>query len=887
MKHYFFTFSIFCVTVAFAQTKPFKISGTLIAEADKIPLEAATIYLERVKDSSLVTYTISDKDGTFSLEGKTTDSRLNLYISYVGYQTHSQPIHLNQEAINLNAINLKTDLNALEEVLITSRAPVRIKKDTLEFNASSFKTKKDANIEDLLKQLPGVEVDPKGKITVNGKAVDEILVNGKPFFGNDPTIATRNLSKDIIENVQITNTKTKAEAFAGDEGDKDKKTINLTIKKKNNNGVFGRVAAGSGTNRRYMFAGMLNLFDDDQRISMLAGGNNTNSPGFGFKGDHGGGEGIITSQNYGANYVDTFEKKLDISANYFHSDSRSENEKTAQRAYTLPNSKYITNSGSNLYNETDNHSVDLGFNISVDSTLLINMSPSFKTTNAKIETSSDETSRDDKNTVTNQSSASSFAETMDENFRNNLDVTKLFGNNGAYLKFHVSNKYNTTETDDYLTSETAIFGANPETITRNQLTHGDLKRKGFYTNIAYRLPLKAKELFLDFKFSYRNDIQKNTKSTYGFDTDTQDFTLFNTDLSTDFKYISKRSTPALKLTYKKEKWSIGFETGYVFSTLQNTDLLRPHLSLTHDFEAIELRSNFYYQFNTKSYIYSGYNLNNVPPQLLQLQPFQDVSNPLNTVTGNPNLEPTNSHRFNFGYTAFDFQKRTGFFSYINANFISNQVVTRTTIDENFVQNTTYSNVDGGYNINASANYSKAIKIETLKTLKYTVGLSTSINRSINFNNDVQYASNNTSLIPNAGIMFFWNDVMMLTPNYKLSFNKTKFDLDNFEDQEFIDHSVGLQITTSIPKKLEWRNDISFNYNPNITPGFQKSAWFWNTNLTYTVLKDQGTLNLEVYDVLNQNTNAKRIATKNYIQDSQSTVLKQYVILSFSWKFKDF
>lgn len=887
MKYYFFTFSIFCATVALAQTKPFKISGTLISEAYKTPLEAATIYLERAKDSSLVTYTISDKNGTFSLEGKTTDSSLNLYISYVGYQTHYQSIHLNQEAIYLSTINLKTDMNALEEVFITSRAPVRIKKDTLEFNASSFKTKKDATIEDLLKQLPGVEVDPKGRITINGKAVDEILVNGKPFFGNDPTITTRNLSKDIIENVQVTNTKTKAEAFAGDEGNKDKKTINLTIKKKNSNGVFGRVAAGAGTNRRYMFAGMLNLFDDDQRISMLAGGNNTNSPGFGFKSAHGDGEGIITSQNYGANYVDTFEKKLDISAHYFHSDSRSENERTSQRAYTLPNSKYVTNSDSNLYNETDNHSVDLGFNINVNSTLLINMSPSFKTTHTKIETSGNETSRDDENTLTNQSSASLFAETIDENFSNNLDVTKLFGNNGAYFKFHISNEYNTTETDDYLTSETAVFGANPETINRNQLTYGDLKKKGFYTNIAYRLPLKAKELFLDFKFSYRNDIYKNTKSTYGFDTDTQDFALFNADLSTDFEYTNKRSTPGLKVMYMKETWSISVESGYMFRTLNNIDFLRPHLSLTKSFEALELRSGAYYQFSPKSSMSFGYGLNNIPPQLSQLQPFQDISDPLNTITGNPNLEPTNIHSLSFDYNMFDFQKHTGFISRIEADFRNNQVVPKTTINENFVRHTTYANVEGGYDISTSGSYSKLMKIDSLKTLKYVVGLSMGIHKFINFNNDVQYVSNNNSLTPYASLTFTWKDVMTLMPNYRATFNRTKFDLDNFKDQQFIDHSIGLQLTTYIPKKFEWQHNISFNYNPNITPGFQKSAWFWNTSLVYTMLKDQGTFTFMIYDLLNQNTNAKRMATENYIQDLQSTVLKQYFMLSFSWRFNNF
>ena len=162
-------------------------------------------------------------------------------------------------------------------MVITSRAPITIKKDTLEFNVKSFKTKKDANVEDLLQQLPGVEVDDEGKITVNGKPVNKLLVNGKPFFGDDPTITTRNLSKEIIEKVQVTDTKTKSEAFTGEEGDTQNKTINLTIKEENNQGYFGRIAGGKGTEDLYEYASIVNRFRGDRRISILAGGNNTNS----------------------------------------------------------------------------------------------------------------------------------------------------------------------------------------------------------------------------------------------------------------------------------------------------------------------------------------------------------------------------------------------------------------------------------------------------------------------------------------------------------------------------------------------------------------------------------------------------------------------------------
>src|SRR5690606_35670326 len=178
---------------AYSQTKSFKISGRIATEEDNMSLESGTVFLQRIADSSLISYTITDKNGKFNLEAKTNEKKAHFYVSYVGYQTHFQIIDLDKGQINLEDISLKVS-NALDEVLIRSTAPVTIKKDTLEFNVNSFKTKEDAVIEDLLKELPGVEVDEDGNIKVNGKEVNKILVNGKPFFGNDPTITTKNLS---------------------------------------------------------------------------------------------------------------------------------------------------------------------------------------------------------------------------------------------------------------------------------------------------------------------------------------------------------------------------------------------------------------------------------------------------------------------------------------------------------------------------------------------------------------------------------------------------------------------------------------------------------------------------------------------------------------------
>jgi hypothetical protein len=908
MKKLVLVFISFIALGSFSQNKSFEISGQLVAADSTLPLESATVYLEREIDSTVITYTISDADGKFLLKNSTYDDRLNLYVSYIGYQTYYKKITIDKENIDLKTITMRVDNNQLGEVLIKSRAPITIKKDTLEFNVNSFNTKKDATVEDLLKKLPGVEVDDEGNITVNGKSVNKILVNGKPFFGDDPTITTRNLTKEIIEKVQIVDTKTKSEAFAGEEGDTENKTINLTIKEENNKGTFGRVSGGAGTDERWEFAGILNLFDNDRRFSVLAGGNNTNSPGFSFGEiqkmfgnassmsvsssgafsidgrSFGGGEGIVTSKNIGSNYADVLAKGVDISADYFYSESNSENETKTERENIVPDTRFFTNSFGKSVSDNSNHSFNTELDIEIDSTFLINIRPSIRYGSSQRINENSEQSFDENNTLTNSSSLRSSNQSEVRNFSNDLDITKRFGSKGSFLKFAFETEFNITDSDDFLNSETLIEDANTEDIFRDQFSDVASKFNRLRLSTTYRIPIIAKEFFIDTKFSHLSDNRTNVNSTFDLDVNTQEYSIFNSQLSSDFRNINKRSTPAMALIYRKDKWSLSFETGYVFRTIENTDQLRPELSLKRKFRAVELGSNFNFNFSDKASMYGGYNLSNRPPQINQLQPFEDVSDPLNTITGNPNLEPSNEHSLYTGYNSFDFQKGTGFYSYLNYNATNNQVVAKTTIDDNFVRNTTYTNVDGNYRVSASASYSKSYKLDSIRTLKVRAGAYTNLNRAVNFNNDVQFASRNLSVSPNVELTFNWKKIIEIRPNYRVSFNRNSFNIDDFESQEFLSHNLRINTALFVPKKFEWRNDINFNYNPNVAAGFQKSVWFWNATLAYTCLKDNGTLTLKVYDLLNQNNNSRRTATANFIQDSQSTVLQRYFMLSLSYKF---
>ena len=893
MKKVLLLFSLFITSLIYSQTKEFQISGNIKSAEDKELLESATVHVERLKDSSIVAYTITDEKGNFTINANTSDAKVKLVVSFIGFNPYNKIVDAKTQ--NTGSLYLKS-ANTLDAIVIRSSAPITIKKDTVEFNVKSFKTKADANVEDLLKKLPGVEVDDEGKITVNGKEVNKILVNGKPFFGNDPTITTRNLTKEIIEKIQISDTKTNAQAFSGEDSDGETKTINLTIRKENNKGYFGKVAAGVGTDNRYEYAGLATRFQQSERIGLLAGGNNINSPGFSFGNQRsqfggnnrsfGGGEGIITSNNYGVNYINVFKKIFEVSGDYFYKNSESDNTSSSNRETFLSNGEsFFRNSNSTSLNESDSHDASIDFEIEIDSTFRIDIESDFnKDINTNTFNSESESSNNDR-TLTNDSKTNSIAESDRDQFDNEINFSKRFGSKGAFLRTEITANLRKTETDDFVKSETNIYGTNPDQIIRDQYSDGSTDRKEFGSEITYRFPLLANKLFLDVAYGYGNTKTKTKRSTFDFDQATNDYTSFSDLLSTDFEYLDKTSRPSAELEFRNDKWSASAEIAHVSRTLENTDFLRPETNLVRDFENLEYGASVRFRKSRSSSYRLRYNFRNSTPDLAQLQPFRDESNPLNIVTGNPALTPSKTHSLNFGASNFNWQQRTGFWSFASMSFTNDRVVAKTVIDPNtLIRETSYANVDGFYSIRAGGSYSTTKKWEDFGSLKTEFRVFGNYNKNINFNNGVQYSSKTATISPRLGFDFNWDKVLQIRPEYSISFNNNTYDIDSFDNRNFVSHDINIQTATFLPKKLEWRNDIRYNYNPNIADGFQKSSWFWNTSIRYSILKDQGAITLKVYDLLDQNTNARRVATEDYVQDSSSTVLNQYAMLSFTWKF---
>lgn len=894
-----FFLCVYFVNAQNTKTYDFEISGSLIADNDQLPLESATIYLEQKKDSTLVTYTLSDAKGQFFLEGKTKTTDLQLSISYVGYKPIRKNIDLTKNnTIDFKKLTLDSDLDELNAVVLKVSPPITVKKDTLEFNVRSFKTKKDANVEDLLKKLPGVEVDDDGQITINGKPVNKILINGKPFFGNDPTIATKNFPKDIIEKIQVLDTKTKSQAFTGEQADGENKTVNLVVKKENNKGVFGRTAAGIGTDDKYQYAGMYNRFDNDEKFSALAGGNNINSPGFSYgeirdmfgggsgvsSNSLGRGNGITTSDNAGLNYANDYGKNIEFSSNYFFSRSDSDNEVSSESEQILEEETYYTNSRSTSSSQNYNHTANIEFDIKRDSTWLFNIAPSFKYNQQENHNISYKESLDEVKDTVNTSNNSTFNKTNKGDFATDLDITKRYGIDGGFIRVRTSAAFTSEKKDNFLNSETIVTNDESSNVLRDQFTDVHNTSQNLNTSFTYRQPLIANLFFLDVKYSFVRNRNQSDEKTYDYDDDTALYNSFNSDLSTDYVNIDQSHVPGISFSLRNKKISLRFSNYYRFRSLENTDDLRPEYSIKKEFNNFEQNTNLRYRISNMSSLNFNYRYQNSPPSLRYLQAFEDVSDPTNTIIGNPDLKPQTSHDMYAYYNYFNHQKQYGFNGFVYGSIVNDKTVTDRTIDENYISTTEYKNVDGNRFVTGRIEGNKTFKFTDKTSLSLRLQLRPRFEQNVAFNNGVLYNSKVTSFEPSLRLRYDWRDVFEISTQYNPEYTNTKYNISSMENQKFTTHQARINTTTKVPEKLEWSNTLNFNYNPNVADGFQKSSWFWNMSVSYSVLKDKGLISLNGYDILNQNTNVRRWASGNTITDYRSTVLKQYFMLGFSWKF---
>jgi hypothetical protein len=903
LKGVFLLFSalLFLTTSTKAQQQKFKISGKVFASDDKQPIESATVYLLSIKDSTLLAYSISDVDGSFSLQEFSSAKKARLKISFIGFDEVDKIIDLSPKN-QLNPIYLKESTDMLGAIELSDvKAPVKVKNDTLEFNVESFKTKQDATVEDLLKKLPGVEVSKDGKILVNGKEVKEIKVNGKSFFGNDPTIATRNLTKEMIDKIQVTDSKTKSEALTGEKGDKESKTINLTIKEDKNKGQFGRVHAGAGNNKRYETAALVNLFNNDRQLSFLFGQNNTNTPGFNFGEiskmygnarsmttfsngsfkmngmQFGGSDGISVSRNMGVNYVDKFGEKVDISASYFNSNVHTDRQTNRKQSYTIPNiAPYYKNSETEGESLNDFHTLRTEFDFNIDTTFMINYQPIFSYGRNENKSEFTYSTLDSARAITNLSKGKNVTEAENKRMSNELTVTKKYGSKGGFFRIRYDNYFSDDESTQNNNS-TITIGTNSE--IRDLRVEDSQNTNNHSPNFRFRYPIISKKLFLDLGINTNFKTEKNKKSTFRNTGNSMEDSL-DINLSSDFKYSTTLTKPYIELVYRKKGFYASAEIAYSQINQKNDDFLRENVSFNQDFDALNYGLYFWKRFNKKFSTYAGNYSYLQTPSLNQVQSFRDLSDPTNIRVGNPDLEPTLRNesylggRFNNNESGWNGNMYTRYAHY------SNPIVSDIKINDDLTREITYRNADNTYELYLHGRISKKLRIDSLSNIQ----VGTSINyrdRNIkSYTNDQLTESVISTITPRVWMEYSWDDKISIQPFADYSFRKNKLSSIPVNNQL----TAGVNTSWKITKRISWENTLEYSKFISDIGEFNNSFVQWNSSVSYSAFSDKGIFKLKGFDLLNQRSNLDQRFGDNFFEETQSLILRQYFLVSFTWKF---
>ena len=873
------------------------IKGRAVDTRSSEALPEATVRLLRAnKDSTFVAGAAANSKGEFTLSN-VRPGRYIISITYLGYEPLQQNVNMGSATVNVGDLALSPSSIKLKETVVTGvKTEIVVKEDTIEYNADSYLTQPNAVVEDLLKRLPGVEVDSEGKITAQGKEVSKILLDGKEFFADDPKVASKNIPVSIVDKLQVVDRKSDLARLTGVDDGEDETVINLTVKKGMNNGWFGTVTGGYGTDDRYTGSFMANYFKNGNQLSLLGGANNTNEMAFTDGGASrftrfGGQDGINTTQSLGVNFNVGNEEKFRVggSVMYSHSD---------RDTYSNSNYEYLLSDG-NTYNDSYSATRDKGHNVrgdfrmkwEIDSFNTIEFRPNFSFNFS--ESVKEENSLTRNSSLENQSqSLSSYSNSGDSyEFGGELVYNHNFKSHPG-RSYSVQLRYNFSDVNEdgtTYTSNTYYLVDDADEITDQEYTN-----HRWSNTVGWRLtwtePLGNVKNGRFLTLAYRGNYKFNNADKYVYDieTDDDDTSTLNFNDSQSSSYRSDYFTQDYRLGFKQVRKQYNIDAGVSLnsSMLKSNDLIDAERDIdTRWTWNLAPYARMRFKFSTTRNLAFDYRANYSEPSISQLQAVADESNPLRIVIGNPDLKSTFTQRVNLRFTDFDQEAQRSIMAMITGQYASNSIISKVDYDsETGGQTTTYANVNGVWSASARGMISFPFR---RKTWYFNAMSEVSYSSTVGYNDEQYNRSGTLSLGVTPGISFRpENFELEIRPSYKLQ--TTNNTTQSSSDQTIHTYGGTLNSTYYTPIGIVLNTDLNFSATSGYSDGYDTKQWLWNAALSYEFLSEKSaTLSVKVFDILKQKQSIRRSITANYIQDSESNTLGRYVLFTFTYKFTTF
>jgi len=906
---------LFVFISAHAQ-QPVVLKGTLTDTASRQNLEHALVTLLRAKDSTLYKFTRADAKGNFEFRNLVSGN-FKVVITYPGYADYVDDITVsNQSPVELGNINLVTKAHLLEDVVVRQKiASIRLKGDTIEYRADSFKVRAGASVEEMLRKVPGFQIDKDGKITANGEQIEKVLVDGEEFFGDDPTVATKNLDAAAIDKFQVYDKKSDQATFTGiDDGSKTK-TLNLKLKEDRKHGVFGKLEAGAGPDDKWNNSLMANAFKGKRRFSFYGIMSSTGKTGLGWDesskyGDasaqtfimddgssavyFGGfddfssiyGQGIPKSWSAGINYGNKYDNdRQNLNGSYKYGKILTEGTGTVISQSILPDTLFYNNQSSSSvsekYRNTLSGTYDWMFDSSFSAKLTINTFKGHTETRSRYFSES----LNALSNPVNRSNRTTSSITDNQAFNSSVLLRRKFKKPGRTLSLNIDQRYTESNADGFLYSENSFYdktGTLTEIDTTDQKkTNGSLN-KSVTGKLAYTEAIsKSVTAELSYGLGKTNTESKLLSYDKGA---AGKYSSLNTTYSNDYAYDVLGNTFGSMLRFNSKK-IIAFGGGDVTrSDITQNNLIKDS-AFKYAYNNFFPRAGFTYKFNSNRRITINYNGNTRQPTIQQLQPVADNTNTLNVQVGNPDLKQEFSHNVNLSYNDYRVLKERGINMYANygttVNAIRSSITTDNVTGKTFTQ---YINSNGNYNYRVRMGYSQ--KAPKLWNIYINASYSFYQNVSSSYVNGLYNESHSGNHSLSLGFSKYKDNVfdfyMGNTLSYNTSSSSIRADVNNnyWSENTYVNFNVqlpgGFEISQNVSASFRQSTDV-FKTNNNVIA--------WDAYLAKKISKDKKSeVRFSAFDILDQNKGINRNTGTTTVTQTTFETLHRYFLVSLVWNF---
>lgn len=885
MKLFFTCLFLFSCSLLYAQQKTGSVSGRIIQSKDKKPIDYASIAVKNLKDSSVVGSSTTNEEGKFVFKNLQPGS-YRLYAAFLGLKNSNKDFIISEGKleVNLGDISLEGGSFDLQTVEIKAEIPpIVVKKDTLEFNASSFKTVENAVVEDLLKKLPGVEVDKAGAVKAQGETITKIKIDGKEFFGNDPLLATKNLPADMVDKIQIVDELSDQAQFTGIDDGTRTKIINITTRKDKKHGYFGNTSIGYGSDDRYDVNANINRFNQNQQMSVVAQFNNVNKQNFGggLGGNSGGRSAGLTNTNAaGFNFADTYADETQISASYFFNKTENLVQRNSVTQNLLGDITTVFNNKQDNTSERLNHRLNFMVDTKIDSLTSLRIQPTISYTNNQSLNNSIY-KRDYSTYTTNGMQMLNNSNTA-PSISNNILFRRKFQRRGRTLSLNFNTSINDSDADNYnkITDNTLNGG-----VTTQKITDQFNDQKSYSINQSSRLvytePLSNT---LRLEFNYQNGYNRNTSDrfTYNFNPATLQYDLLDLTYSNSYENTILTNTVGLSFNGngKKYNWNLGM-------AVQNTD--RNNNNLTQNFVLKQNVFNytpsgmFRYNFSNSKRLVVNYRGSTTQPTINQLQPIPNNTNTQSIPIGNPDLKPEFNNNLRIAYNTFTVGKNRSLFVNLTLAQTSNKIANSSSLIQTGINQGKLAilpvNVNGAYSGNISSSLSLPLMAEN--KLNFHINVNANYDRDVNFTNSLKNITNSWS-VTNGYRLVSNLDKLDLTAGVNGSINRSTYSVQPNSNTRYYTFSPNISISYLFPGDIRWSVDADYNQNTGRGEGFDTHFTLLNSYISKLFFKNRGTLKAAINDLLNENQGITRTANNNTIQDVSYNVLRRYFMFSFTY-----